>query len=181
MDYKAEGQKIIETVRWTCLTLGVPDLFNKIEIQWNSRFTRRLGDAEWKPLKNIGIVRFSVPLWPRATEEERKNNVIHEVCHVAANYIYKLREKPGRRNPHGSEWKHLMRQCGRKPHRTHKIDRTGLKRTNTRTKYKVACKCRELLIGPTRYKRMKQGSVYVCRLCGGKIHPIMRAASDSAD
>ena len=177
MDFSAESKKIVATVRWVCDTLKCPELFDKITIEWNSRFTRRMGDAEWKRVRGIvteeyGIVRFSRPLWPRADETQRNQTVIHEVCHIVKAYKYP-QLNPGRRNPHGREWKHLMRLCGITPKRTHKVDRTGLARHNTRTKYRVACKCRELLIGPTRYRRMKSGvSSYACQLCGGKIHPI---------
>ena len=154
MDFVAEGKRMVETIRWTCNTLLVPELFAKITVEWNNRFTRKMGDANWK----LNRVRFSVPLWPRASEDERRTTVIHEVCHLVANYKYKLFEKRGRRNPHGQEWKHLMKLCGIRPERCHNVDRTGLKRHNTRTKYKVYCECREWLVGPVRMKRMNSGA-----------------------
>ena len=150
--------------------MKVPELFPKLQVEWNSRFTRRMGDAEWKKLKGTGIVRFSLPLWPRATPEERRNTVIHEVCHIVANYKYQLWRNPGRRNPHGKEWAYCMRQCGQNPARCHKVDRTGLKRNHTRTKYKVHCDCKEWLIGPARMRRITRGTTdYQCPYCKTKV------------
>ena len=46
MNFWEERQKVVDTVRWACDTLNVPELFDKIKIEWNNRFTRRMGDAE---------------------------------------------------------------------------------------------------------------------------------------
>ena len=159
-DFVSEGKLIADSIRSICSQLGVPELFAKIKVEWNGRFTCRMGDAEWNQLADTGLVRFSMPLWPRASVEERANTVAHEVCHIAVYYIYKLWEQ------HGQKWKHLMRKCGHKGSRCHKVDRTGLRRNHTRTKYKVVCGCREWLVGVTRYRRIKAGiREYCCPYC----------------
>jgi SprT protein len=162
MDYTTESRKIVETIKWACDILLVPEFYSRIKVEWNARFTRKVGDANYR----LNRVRFSAPLWPRASEQERRETVIHEVCHLVANYKYNLSAKVGHCSPHGVEWKSLMRKCGILPKRTHNVDRTGLRRNHTQTKYKVYCSCREWLIGPIRMRRMNTGTrFYTCPTC----------------
>jgi len=174
MNFVAESKIIIDTVQWVFENLGCPELFDKVKIEYNNSFTRRMGDAEWYPKKGTGLIRFSTPLWPKATEEERKHTIVHEACHIVDGYLNGMWELPKHeRHPHGPRWKRYMRLCGQSPKRTHKVDNSEFKRHYTRTKYRVACSCREHLIGPTRYRRMRKGThSYTCKLCGGKLHPI---------
>ena len=166
----SEMNRIRKVVDETLEKLGVADEVI-IQIEWNNRFTRRMGDARIiadgrKPGfdKTIGKVRFSNPLWPRASEQERTETAIHEVCHIVKNHIY------GRlTGAHGRYWQHLMYKCGINPDRTHTVDRTGLKRSHD----KVACKCdcndnRE--IGFIRARRIRNGqSQYTCVSCNSII------------
>jgi len=102
---------------------------------WNKRFTRKLGDA----MGTTGRMRFSVPLWPRATEQEREETVLHELAHILVfAQCGVIRQGFGRqRESHGPNWKAMMRALGANPQRCHTVDRTGLKRTQER--YVVPC------------------------------------------
>jgi predicted SprT family Zn-dependent metalloprotease len=60
-----------------------------------------------------------------------------------------------------------MRRSGETPKRTHKVDRTGLKRRNNATRYAVDCRCMTHVIGATRARRLRYGTQYKCRKCGG--------------
>ena len=92
-------------------------------LEWNGRFTRRMGDALVTDHENrFGRVRLSKPLWKRATPAERRQTMIHEIAHVYA-------ELEQRGAHHGLVWQKYMVLFGVVPKRCHKVDRTGLRRT----------------------------------------------------
>ena len=64
-----------------CRACGVPELSGRIRVFWNSRFIARMGDACWDQVRGVGLMRLSRPLWPKASDEERRETVIHETCH----------------------------------------------------------------------------------------------------
>ena len=138
--------------------LGYSDL--QILIGWNSRFTARMGDARCPGL--MGAIRLSIPLWPRASENERRETVLHEVCHVVVMYESK---KSGKRVPsHGHEWQHKMRTLGIEPKRCHQVNRDGLKRT--RRTVQMYCACDTQPQTPRVAKRIRTGLYkYSCRKC----------------
>ena len=148
------GTEIRELVNQTCAKLGIP---SNITIRFNRRFTRRLGDANGKLMR----IRFSTPLWARATVEERRQVVIHEVCHIAT--FLKL----GTMGGHGYVWKLHMRLCGVTPDRCHEVNREGLARTNQGSR-QVTCACpgKVMTIGATRVRRLlNNANKYSCRRC----------------
>lgn len=171
-------QKMHEDVlNWTLDTLaalGVTDL--PVDVEWNDRFTRRLGDARYKP--DCSRVRFSAPLWPRASEKERYETVVHEVCHIVAYH-----QNRGRRiEPHGWEWQCLMIKCGVEPERCHNVDRTGLART--RKTASAWCNCMEHKITPQMAGRIRFGETRrICKRCRGilQLSPPTAHASAAAD
>lgn len=111
---------------------GCPDIFDRITVEWNARFTRRMGDATY----GIYRIRLSSPLWSRATKAEQNNTVAHEVCHIVAVHLYGFGAKG-----HGADWQLCMMRAGYEPNRCHNVDRTGLKRQNTRTRVRLYCGC----------------------------------------
>lgn len=151
---------INETIEYVKNTLGYPRL--PIIVQWNGRFTRRMGDAQF--IRGVGIVRLSKKLWERANDEQRRQTIIHEVCHVIQR-VQDL-EKGYRSPPHGWQWQALMRRCGQRPDRCHTVDRTGIVRT-----YSVRCACGVHQVGKTVYRRMLNGQKYQCKKCRQKVEP----------
>lgn len=142
----------------------VPELSNKIDFEFNSRFTRKLGDACFFRNTGRGRIRLSGPLWERATDTQRYETVIHETCHVIVRYKFKHNIKP-----HGIEWKTAMMNCNVRPKRTHNVDRTGLKRK--KVKYVISncpndglvnAKC---FVGKINYKKLKNGTTFACSKC----------------
>lgn len=160
-----------EIHEWICHALKCTNTFNKLNIQveFNNRFTCRMGDASFQKTAtgHRAIIRLSGPLWPRATQEQRRNTVIHEACHIIDAYL-----NGGSGSPHGRNWKSLMRQCGiSNPSACHNVDRTGLKR-NTKN-YLARCGCRTHTIGKIRAKRIMSGEAnYRCLKCNEKIRLI---------
>jgi len=107
-------------------------------------------------------VRFSIPLWSRATPKERYETVVHEICHIVANHEAALKGTTTS-SAHGWEWKNLMRKCGVKPERCHNVDRTGLKRTGNRVS--ASCGCGAHNVTPYVAGRIAAGATYTCRKC----------------
>ena len=159
-----DRQKIREWIRFACDCNGVPELTQLIRVEWNGRFTLRLGDAHYSPISMRGRVRLSVPLWPRASTEVRMETVVHETCHIVVGYKYEYVAYP-----HGFEWKQAMRNCGVEPIRLHSVDRTGLIRRrrffilrdcpNEDIERKCRCTTRE-------FNLLQKGTQMWCKLCG---------------
>ena len=91
-------------VRFACESNGVSELAQAIIVEWNPRFTRKMGDARYNQFTYLAKIRLSLPLWPRASQKERQETVIHEACHIIAAY----KHGPFIRN-HGAEWREAMR------------------------------------------------------------------------
>lgn len=145
-----------------------------VDIEWNKRFTSRVGDARYYPetitVPERATVRLSSALWPRMNKDERDSTVIHEACHIVA----KRKAARGGRyiRPHGPEWKALMRACGEEPEVYHKIDNSDLKRTY-KTK-RTSCLCRVHFVTKKVYSRMLLGTrKYICKICKCPIMPII--------
>lgn len=84
-----------------------------ISLEWNSRFTRRMGDATMYA-SGSNRIRFSSKLWPMATPEKRRNTMIHELAHV---YAHRVNGDRG----HGRWWKQWMRRFGVAPERCYSV------------------------------------------------------------
>jgi len=153
----------------------------EVRWEWNASFTRRMGDALYLPAQNVGRVRLSTPLWPRADGVQHRQTVIHEVCHVAD--AWKSLHEPGyrRQGKHGSSWARLMLQCGLEPKRCHAVDRTGLARRATRVR--VYCRCeRGVEVTVAMHNKICSGSTYRCLRCKARVTPLPReqvAASEA--
>lgn len=107
-------------------------------------------------------IRFSGALWPRATQEERRETAVHEACHIVAAHEAALKGTKVS-SSHGHEWKALMRKCGLKPTRCHNVDRTGLKKS--RKEIKASCGCGDHPVTPYVAGRIAAGCRYTCRKC----------------
>ncbi len=158
-----DDRHIRRWIRFACECNNVDELAQVIVVEWNPRFTRRLGDASYSHVTFRARIRLSIPLWPRASERDRRETVIHEACHIIVGYRH------GFVVPHGSEWKQAMKNCGVEPLRTHEVDRTGLARRQKRfvlldcphegVERKCRCSAREL-------NRLRRGVEMWCRNCG---------------
>ncbi len=154
----------IKTWIWfACQRNDAEELAQAIVVEWNSRFTRRLGDGVYSPVTFRARIRLSLPLWPRASEKERRETVIHEVCHCIVGY------KHGSVAHHGQEWNQAMKNCGVEPLRNHNVDRTGLAR---RRRLFILLDCpnqgieRKCRIRSKEFNLVQQGKWFVCKVCG---------------
>jgi SprT protein len=152
-------QEIRQIMAKVCKACGVPDLDRKVRIEWNDRFTQRLGDANYSKMR----IRLSVPLWERANAQEREQVVAHEMCHIVASHKYGDHIKA-----HGGEWRACMMVAGYPPDRCHSVDRTGLRKT--RKTCETRCGCGLHMVTPKVFGRVVKGSMYTCRRCNQKLY-----------
>lgn len=174
----------------TLITLGHPELIRYVQIQWNKRYTSKMGSAfylgslldENKELfsrvyrkhQKVGDgnylvkIRFSSVLWPRATEEQRRHTVIHEVCHIVC-YHEDLLTHRGVSSQHGKNWKELMRRVGCQPTRCHNVPNADLKRKSQKV-VKAMCQCATWMITKRRAEKIISGRCdYLCKKCRGAL------------
>jgi len=165
-------------VRFACECNAVPELAQAIVVEWNPRFTRRMGDAMYSPITYQARIRLSLALWPRACEEDRRETAIHEACHIIVKY------KVGPLvADHGPAWKAAMRNCGVEPLRTHSVDRTGLARRKRRfilagcPNQGMEHKCR---ITAREFNMVQLGAEFCCKKCGALVNRESATEEDRA-
>jgi SprT protein len=158
---------IRELIESACHACGAPELCGRIRVTWSGRFNARMGDARWDKGRGVGLIRLSRPLWPRASAEERRETVIHEACHVIADYRY------GGKQGHGPRWRQMMARCGYPaPQRCHSVDRDAVlaRRQRRRVEVRGRCGCAEgVVLGPVQARRLRAGAEYRCRTCSQRV------------
>lgn len=159
MDIIGES-RVKELMRIACTRNGLDASFaDKVSVQFMGNFTSRMGDAHYGKMR----VRFSLPLFLRASNKDQEDTVVHEMCHIIAAHKYGVRIKP-----HGKEWKLCMVNAGYAPTRCHSVDRTGL--AKTRKTMKTQCGCRTHMVTPNMYRKISAGQSRICRICKGRLH-----------
>jgi len=182
----ADHEARVQAANWaieTLRALGREDLIDHLNIEWNTKFTSRLGDAcyvnvaslpSWRKLPKkynkyiidgiVARLRFSAPIWPRANETERYQTVVHEVCHLVTSHEAFLENRP-RPEAHGWEWKRTMRRAGVRPERCHHVNTKGLGSKKSRKTEVAHCNCRDHSITPAMARKIGKGHLYICRDC----------------
>lgn len=150
-------------IQETCQDNGVPELAPAIRVEYNNRFTSKIGDAHYR----LNRIRLSRPLFELASFEECRNTVKHEACHLIVHYKWIQNKLVDHPKPHGWEWKQAMVRAGENPARCHKVDRGSLARVTRR--YLALCKCEgdksKHYISGQRKGKMKKGIGYRCKYC----------------
>lgn len=155
-------QQIRIWIRETLSILGETALENKISVEYNNDFTRRMGDASRDRLAKTYKVRFSIPLWPLATEAQRRETVIHEICHV----VDMARGTFHSSEAHGHAWGQLMIQCGLAPKRCHNVNRPAELRNKVQ-RFEAKCACMTHQITSHKRTKMLANTMrYRCLKCG---------------
>lgn len=163
-----------------------------VSIEWAEKFisTGGTGKVTSHPRKE-GRIRLSKPLWPKATEADRTETVVHELAHVL-DFLARGPETPRqvfigdrwrwqRRDIHGPSWKAWMRVLGYpNPSRTHKIASQEIAARRRRKRaakvggngWRVPCeRCQQdVRMGPRQYSTARKGRrVYTHTGCGGSM------------
>lgn len=141
--------------------LGHSDL--SVRIEFNKRFTSKMGDACYR--SPVGPrVRLSAPMWPLIATAERRDTVIHEICHIVVRHEALASCVRGVK-AHGPEWKSKMRACGLEPRRCHDFDVS--KAPGSRRTKKLHCGCPSPhMVSARKYNQAASGkSNYRCKRC----------------
>lgn len=147
-------------IKETCEKLGFADLVAKIRWCWNSKLTRAIGRATYR--KNV--IDLSHKLFQLISPTERRDTIIHEVCHLIAYEKFVVRGGRSIKG-HGPEWKMLMRQAGGTPKScSKKIEGAEQLRRKT-VRVTLHCKCGPFQVTPLVATRVDNGQVYGCRRC----------------
>ncbi|MCE5302612.1 MAG: SprT family zinc-dependent metalloprotease [Planctomycetaceae bacterium] len=148
-------------IQFACHQNEVAELAQAIQIEWNRRFTRRLGDAIFNPITFQSTIRLSIPLWPIASEQDRMETVVHEACHLIVWHKFNQFIKP-----HGPEWRQAMENCGVQPLRTHEVDRTSLARRQRLFILKDCPNEHQCRMSVREFNQIQRGAVMECQKCG---------------
>ena len=106
-----------------------------------------------------GTIRYNAELLARHGDEFLDEIVPHEVAHVVVARVF-----PGRRRPHGPEWKHVMAFFGVRARSCHGFETTPARRVG-RVPYRCSCPDPHLLT-PRAHRRIRRGfATYHCRRC----------------
>ncbi len=150
---------IIDNIYAALLLLDTMQLGPQIKIEWSNKMKTTAGTASGK------IITISNKLWLAANEEQRKELIIHETCHLVNYEINKDIEHYS----HGKEWQDLMRRCGYyNPQRCHTIPVIRNKKRyflytcgceNGRYVHKIKVRTHNLI------QKCKHGERLVCNVC----------------
>jgi SprT protein len=134
-------------------------------------------NGSWLPYDWDLTIRLNEELQLRAGIEAVVTTLAHEACHVFAAVAC----TPRRPQPHGKQWKSLMRALGFDPNRCHSYDLPTATKFRT---FRYVCSCMEHEITSIRHNRIQSGKAdYHCKYCKGLIrwadNEVEMAASDS--
>lgn len=108
--------------------------------------------------------RFNVELLSLNPKEIR-STCWHEVGHYVTRFIYGHSYLGKKVQPHGKEWKSVMRSLGQEPERCHNMD---VSKTIVRKqkRHEYICKCKTFKLTTTRHNKILKGKLYRCKVCG---------------
>jgi len=145
---------IHKIIQETCKSNGCPEVVDLIKVKWSNRLVASMGTA-----RRVGksfLITLSTKLFERIDEEEQRDTVIHEVCHIIDSILNQ------RRMSHGEGWKAAMRRAGRKPTRTHAACTEGLTK---RFIYSCTEGCCEHRLHTRTHNQIVKGAGRVCKSC----------------
>lgn len=162
--------KLSEVAIQTCQILGVPQFVEMIDVVISHKMQTSLATASMKRNgdKREYILKINERLWIRASDEEKRNTLIHEICHLVEFYNYDKIQRT--RAGHGPVWESYMRKCGLNPYceRFHNVYCHDLKRAQH--KWDASCLCGKHKISTTKARRiMENRQQYICRRCGSRV------------
>jgi SprT protein len=103
--------------------------------------------------------------WMAAAQPEAfmQTTIPHELAHVVCHLLHGRRARP-----HGREWREICVALGGDGLRCHGFDAAPARRLR---QFLYACGCRTWSISSVRVRRMRRGTRYHCRACGGVLQP----------
>jgi len=152
---------VVSWLRTACDMVGKPDLLGKLTVLWSNRLTSTAGLANYNYELKHGIITLSIPLWERATQEQRRETTFHEVAHIVTD------ETTRSYRHHGDLWRYNMLMMGYpNAKRCHSIP-VERKRREKLPKYIYYCDCGKYIkLTHIKIRRMiNYDRNYHCRSC----------------
>ena len=149
-------EQVEQWIQYACDMNNMPELADEITYDFRNGMTKTAGLA----YRQAKYITFSTILWNRATQEERKQLVVHETCHIVACEKYNVEPS------HGKEWQQCMANANVIAEQYHTINRDGLRRVNI--KYECQCGCTRVFVGDKKAAQVRQGNLE-CQRCGTTI------------
>jgi len=159
----AQTEQIHEWIEFALERNDVGYLSNMIRVRWNKRFITKFADAGYGACPPRGRIRISPRIWERATQEQRRETVVHEACHIIAYHLHGLAIKP-----HGIEWQQAMANCGAEPVRCHNIPLIGINHFHVRECPKT--KADRCIVSRRDFTALKRGGMLWCSICGMRVN-----------
>lgn len=126
---------------------------------------RRAGVCVFNFTTKICIIKINPDYFAKYHDDMINQTVPHEVAHYVSDMVYGRMGKG-----HGSFWKSVMRNLGRKPDRCHTYDLEGVKVKTVRKPFHYNCGCSEGHdVTPRLHLKMQMGRTYTCRKCRKKL------------
>lgn len=160
-----QRQQVRKWIKETLQIFGLENLESKLVVLYKSSFTRRMGDASRNISAGTYTVRFSIPLWAFATDLQRKETVVHEMCHI----IDMIHGTYNSKEAHGYSWSQLMIKCGFRPNRCMSIKRPDELKRNVK-RFEATCLCMtHKLTSQMRTKMLAGLKHYRCLKCNTRV------------
>jgi predicted SprT family Zn-dependent metalloprotease len=105
------NKTIRELIRFACECNRCPKVANLIRFEWSNRMTVTMGSVEG--VAGGYHIKLSTKLFARVDEEDQRDTIIHETCHVIDGFLNNVGMS------HGEGWRECMRRTGLEPRRCH--------------------------------------------------------------
>ena len=128
------------------------------EIKFDIRGNNLAGQAQ--PKRNI--IRYNIAIAENNYKEFLSKTVAHEVAHIIQNKINYGSQ------PHGIEWKRVMRFFGVPARRCHNYDVSKVPSYRKSQKFSHTCACKENnvhMVGKKVHQNILNGTIYICPRC----------------
>lgn len=155
-------QRIISTINQ--YTDKANRIFNTSISYPNVIFTKR-GTTAGTANYASHTININPELYIRNVDSFLTDTAPHELSHLVAYQVYS-KGRGVRIQPHGDEWKRVMRSLGVTPSRCHSYDTSEVKQKKVTTQYQYKCGCRnDLMLSAQRHHKVLKGAKFHCVKC----------------
>jgi hypothetical protein len=128
MKHSMTDQEVEDLIRHAYTVNMVEDKLSLVTWAWSDKLGRRMGCCCCSVGdKNDLHIMLSSVLFPRASDYERRNTVIHEACHATENIRVGIKKHA--ENNHGFDWETMVLRTGYEPFQYHTVDIEGVEET----------------------------------------------------
>jgi SprT protein len=164
------NNEVREWIQFACDCNGCSELAGTVQLCWSNRMTSSMGIAAYNARKDEFTIKLSGPLFARATDEQKRQTVIHEACHIIEAYLGRYDGWDGRvryaKMTHGPGWAKCMRAADCDAERYHQVNNAGLTK---RYEYECPNGCHTFRLTARKHKESQMGRYRLCCKCKSRI------------